>query len=697
MRKYFKSFLPIFLKFHWKSLIAGFLTITIPFGTSHYFFSNANKLPTYTEHTVQIGNLLESIKTSGKAELADEQKLRFNLTGKVTGVYFSDGDEIKKDQVIAELDKNQLEGDIRQAEINLQNAHINLNKLLKGSTAAEIIRAKSNVSDTKAKIDITEKNLLIAKNDYEVELRNLNLELELAENDVTEKKKSLDLAKKIFENAGIYKADDDIGAVISYNAELIGTLADIHSILIEMQDTLISIDYILGVSDERRNQNDAFEYYIGAKDHITANIAKNQIKELFQSIGSLSQDYNALNNKDSVNKTELTELLDQAIAFLDEAVTAFSNYHATLENSVASEYFSQNQIDNVKNTAMSYVKSAKSQLENMTNIRNSLINLETSDTAQLKIEENYVQKASALNSAEINLKKSENDLKNLRQSINLKKESAKLKLISAENDLRNLKSSLDIGQEDLSDILEGADKDDVAKARNEVALKELALTRAKDDSDKYEIIAAFDGSVRQIDYKVGDNILSDDDKFVYIENPDLLNIEILLDQIDIVKIAKGQKANIVFDALPEKIFTGLVDEVNQTPQESSGVVSYPVSISLNRGEEKIFSGMTAEVEVVISEINDILLVPNSAIRNLRNQKGVLRKNGNNSQIAIIETGETDGKNTQVINGLDPGDIVLEESLGTKLNTEQSAMPFGSSREGGEGFGPDKGTIMRTIR
>lgn len=693
----FLKLINFFKKIQWKTLIVGVLTVALFVVISHYFFSSSDETPQFIEHTVKIGNLSETIKSSGKAELVDEQRLRFNLTGKVTGVNFSDGDEVKEGQTIAELDKVQLESDIKQAEINLQNSQISLNNLLEGNTEAEIIRAKNNVDDTISKIYISERNLLISKNNYDVELRDLSLEFELAENDVTEKIKDLEIAGKIFENAGIYKGDDDLSAVASYNAELTGALADIHLILIDMQNSLIEIDYILGITDERKNQNDTFEYYIGAKDHVAANNTINQIKELFQPLDFLDQNYNALSNKSFVNKAELIELLDHTIIFLDDAVIAFSNYYTTLEDTVPSEHFTLSQIDSTKSSALSYVKLAKGQSEDVTNTRNSLINLETSDTVQLAIEEDYIQKASALNSAEIDLKKSENTLNNLRQTIDSKKESARLKLVSAENDLRNLKSSLLAQQEELADILDGADKNDLAKARNDITLRELALERVKDDVTKYEIIAPFDGIVRQIDYKEGDNIISDDDKFVYIENPNLLSIEILLDQIDIVRLEEGQKANMVFDALPDTTFTGAIDQVNQTPVDSSGVVSYLVSITLNRDEEKIFSGMTAEVEIIISELKDVILVPNSAIQNQRGQKTVLIQTSDaGPKMVSIEIGETDGKNTEVKSGLKEGDIVLEQALTLNTNSNQLSG-FGGGRGFGGGGSGSSGASRAVIR
>ena len=123
---------------------------------------------------------------------------------------------------------------------------------------------------------------------------------------------------------------------------------------------------------------------------------------------------------------------------------------------------------------------------------------------------------------------------------------------------------------------------ELSQARNTVAKQRLALDNARKNLDKYELTAPFDGTVRKIDFKVGDNLTADEQKFIYIENPNLVEISATLDQLDIVKVSLNQEANITFDSYPDRVFTGTVSEKDSTPAETSGVTSYTITITLDK-------------------------------------------------------------------------------------------------------------------
>lgn len=71
----------------------------------------------------------------------------------------------------------------------------------------------------------------------------------------------------------------------------------------------------------------------------------------------------------------------------------------------------------------------------------------------------------------------------------------------------------------------------------------MTLTSANKDLEKYQLEAPFEWVIKTIDYQVWDNILSDSDKSVYIENPNLLQISISLDQVDIINVELWNKAD----------------------------------------------------------------------------------------------------------------------------------------------------------
>ena len=81
---------------------------------------------------------------------------------------------------------------------------------------------------------------------------------------------------------------------------------------------------------------------------------------------------------------------------------------------------------------------------------------------------------------------------------------------------------------------------------------QISISELSDQGENYEIRAPFDGNVDIVDVQVGDNIASDNisEKTITISNPDIYEINMLIDQVDIVKINKGQPVEIAFDAYP---------------------------------------------------------------------------------------------------------------------------------------------------
>jgi len=669
------------LKLKWKSLTVGALTIFALFLGWKLLLSPAQNADAEYEQTVAtLDTIHDTIKVAGTAELVNEQKLRFNQTGKVDAVYFSDGQTVKADQIIAELDKGDLENDISQAEISLKNSQITLQNLLDGSTDAEITKAKNSVSETGNKLTIAKQNLEIEKTNYTANLEDLDNELEVAQEDFAQKKRDLETAKTNLSNTLIYENKDMDASTTAYYQKFADALSDAKGYLADVQSNLDTINRFVGIEGEYESLNDAYEQNLGVLDSSTLYDTKQKYK-------SVKSDYESAYAKyaetGSENLNAITDLLNVIRNLMTKDTDLLEKYYALINATTSGSNISQSEIENYKSSASNLKSEAQTKTTAIQNLINDLNNAEDVDIAQLRSNETITQKEEAVKSAELNLKKSQNTLTNLEQTIAGKKENARLSLVSAQDEVTTLENNLAEAKNDLQDMLDGEDADVIAKARNDVIQKELSLEKTKSGADKYEIIAPFDGIVRQIDYKVGDNILSDDDKYVYIENPNLLKIEILLDQIDIIKVEVGQKAEIVFDALPSKTFEGVIEEVNQTPESTSGVVSYPVNLTLNKGEEKIFSGMTATVEIITAEAENVISLSNSLITTHNDKSTVLKLVDGKPTPTEVTLGVSDDINTEIVSGVSEGDVILSKAKTTSGSSSTTSTK--TSSFGGGGF------------
>jgi len=206
------------------------------------------------------------------------------------------------------------------------------------------------------------------------------------------------------------------------------------------------------------------------------------------------------------------------------------------------------------------------------------------------------------------------------------------------------------------------------------------------DLNDYKIYSPIDGVVNNINFKKGD-FISPNSLLMNI-NSQVKLVEIKLNEIDIPEVKVGQEALLTFDALPQKIFKGRVIQIDPIGEISQGVVSYSVKILLNNNYKEILEGMTVNADIIIDSKKDVLVVPNSAIKKIGNRQYVEvpdeRENlnlQNNKPIALkylpkivfIKTGLSDGKNTEILEGLKEGDFVILRKIGGDNKSNQTSQ------------------------
>ncbi|OAM52769.1 efflux transporter periplasmic adaptor subunit [Methylovorus sp. MM2] len=85
-------------------------------------------------------------------------------------------------------------------------------------------------------------------------------------------------------------------------------------------------------------------------------------------------------------------------------------------------------------------------------------------------------------------------------------------------------------------------------------------------------------------------------------------------EADIGNIKVGQKAKFTVDAFPNKNFEGLVKQVRLNPTVTSNVVTYDVVVTVDNPGQILLPGMTAYVNITVAKHDDVMLVPNAALR-----------------------------------------------------------------------------------
>lgn len=131
-----------------------------------------------------------------------------------------------------------------------------------------------------------------------------------------------------------------------------------------------------------------------------------------------------------------------------------------------------------------------------------------------------------------------------------------------------------------------------------------------------------------------------------------------VNEIDIGKIAVEQKATLVFDALFDKTFTGKVVGIDRSGSQTQGVVSYPVLIQLDTGEDLLYPNMTATAEIIIEAKENILWVPPSAIRTQAGQTIVRILANGKIQEKPVEVGLETSDQAEILSGLSEGEAII---------------------------------------
>src|SRR5581483_10227505 len=154
-------------------------------------------------------------------------------------------------------------------------------------------------------------------------------------------------------------------------------------------------------------------------------------------------------------------------------------------------------------------------------------------------------------------------------------------------------------------------------------------------------------------------IVSQSDNIMVMSDHLIVNTQV--DETDLAQIHMGQDAEITLDAYPDQPVEGKVQRISYQSTLVNNVTTYEVDVWPTKMPPFMRSGMTANVVFTVSEKDNILLIPSEAIQTQSGQSVVLKAGAtpkDKPQTVTIQTGLTDGKQTEVVAGLAEGDKIL---------------------------------------
>ena len=237
-------------------------------------------------------------------------------------------------------------------------------------------------------------------------------------------------------------------------------------------------------------------------------------------------------------------------------------------------------------------------------------------------------------------------------------------------------------------VKDGANTEDIEAAQ-------AAVDAAQASLDKANLLAPFAGTITEVGIKTGDLVNSGDAAF-RIDDLASLYIGLQISEVDLASLKVGQPATLEFDAIADKVYAGEVTEIGMIGTVSQGVVNYPVTVRVTDADENIRPGMTASVTIVVDQRDDVLMVPNKAIRTSNGQQTVtILFEG--QQIAVpVTVGLTGDSLSEVTSDqLREGDaVVINGSTASASSTRGQDVMFFEGPIGGDTFrgGPPPGGL-----
>jgi len=285
--------------------------------------------------------------------------------------------------------------------------------------------------------------------------------------------------------------------------------------------------------------------------------------------------------------------------------------------------------------------------------------------------------------------------------------------ISAKADLVSSLAKLDKAQKDYKRSKELVEQDLVAKSEFDATESALRTAKAAVEVSKAKVNQAFqafdkakitlgytyiyapvDGVVVAKNVEVGQTVAASysTPSIVKIAR-DLtkMQVEINVDEADIGGVKNGQRAEFTVDSYPERKYVGKVTQIRLSPTTKDNVVTYTVIAQVKNDDFSLLPGMSANVSLILKQVKNVLVVPNSAFR----FKPLIKKKDSGAQVPppgmtrpqtadreapsvyvldednkpvkrTIKKGISDGRATEVIKGLKEGEKVI---IGVNLKKE----------------------------
>ncbi len=581
---------------------------------------------------VTLGTISKTISTSATTLAQSTANLSFGQSGKVTAVNVKLGQQVKQNDVLAEMQSDSLQNAVSSAQVNLANAQAKLNTLLQGSTASQLTAVDQSVVQAQATYDQAVQALQDLSNPPTASA------LSAAQQSVTQAQSQLTQTQNARTKLDTTSSD----AVTAAEAAV--------------EKARAALD-----SAERAATNAALD------------------SEAACATPTPPPTPTPVPNADSACRAALAKKddADAAVVLAEDTLATAKDNLATAEDGPTAEDVA---------SAQTAITSAQQGLQTANDKLAELTAGPTDEAVQ-----------------------------------------------QAQDKVATAASSLSAAQAKRDEVYAGSTSADIQAQQSQVQLAELSLTQAKKALEGAQIIAPFDGTVALLNINVGDTAGSSSSSTtsapIILNTPNAVVLNLSIGESDLPNVKAGQSGTASFDAITGTVFPIVIDSVGTNPTTTQGVVTYQARARIVTGQAAArgaggftgrsrnpsagqtpqaqgtpnatpnaaptaaavaqpVPGMNATVTIITAQSQNALIVPTAAIQRSGADSVVTIQNDDGStERQTVQTGLSDGTNTEITDGLQEGQtVVIPGATTTSSQSSQTgsatAVPFFGGSSGG---------------
>ena len=656
--------------------VLGFTALTLLVG-SFKVMGSKPKPPPPTTVTVTRGVVLASVNATGNVTVSDQLGLDFPIGGKVIDIYVKEGQRVVAGQPLAAIDDAPARAKVDQARADLDAAQENVRKLLEGSTRGEQQQNNAN-------IDAARSGLIKAGDTVNRAQDTLKTGSTARQNAVNDARRNLDNAKA----AAAQHAKD-----LQLDIDQIQERLDEHTDQLNIHQA--KYDFDTAQADSARDAELETLRRVDTLRAILVDIEDRQRDKKCntaagQQGGSGGQSTNTTAGTAGTKGTVANPLtLNAAKTTTTTAKSKSGSGSNTKECERLAEDHDQAELDlrheedqlqvirQDRNRYEGYVRDdAETLIQDRQTVDQDQRDLADAKNAQRS---GQIEDQKRINDADQALTTALDDQRKGDLADHQAVSAARNDVDSAEAEVAQQVAAKTVQEERPKNSAE------VAAAQADVNNKQAVLDDAQRQLDDTTLVAPTDGTVAVIGGRIGEEIPGGGSNrggfdasalsrppnaqapgsvssraggFVTLTDLGTNEVKARFSEADTAKIHAGQAAKVEFESLGQQL-TARVIRIDAIETVVANVVTYTVTLLLDKKLEEIKPGMTGNVDVIISQKQNVLRLPVTAInpRNGRATVQVLKPDGT-QETRQVSTGVKGDDDIEITSGLDAGDKVV---------------------------------------